>query len=169
MGETRKARRERVGRKETTRADVSNASGFLNRLRSKFAFVGTLDTDAPLDEPTLDGIQRAYQAFQEVEDVASAIQKDVRRILFARADAHDALFTVGDKEGGLFLGLPIHPKRFSLERLEPSVAWKGLVDSLVADGLLSQDEYQRRVVAFTNEQGSRRLRYLSNPLYTPLA
>lgn len=165
--ETRKAQESRIHAGAALPEDVSKAQGFANRLRSAFAWVRGIDAAAPLSETTLDGLLIVKTAVQSVITSGEAAERIVRDLIVARADASDGLFVESDTTDTLFLGLPTHPKRFSVEnRTRSAFDLQAFLGALVADGILSESESARRVAAATTYPVSRVVAYKPNPTYT---
>lgn len=164
MSETRKGRQERIAGGVALPSDVRSAFGFANRLRTAFDWVRTLSTTSPLGEETVDTLLTVHEAIQTVGDGVKGATDVVKAIVLGRADAGDALYVPDPATTTLYLGLPTHAKRFSVETVKgrTTVDHAALLDSLVADGLITASEAAVRVARFTTvAPDHRRMRFLT--------
>lgn len=162
--ETRKARMTRIASGIVVPGDTAAAFAFVNRLRSAFGRFAALDESAPVDEATLDGLLTAKEDTQLVGDGVSVAESIVKAWVIARADAGDALYTPDDTTDTVYLGLPTHAKRFSVERkVREGVDAEGLLAALVRDGFLTVVQADTYREAFTKRTPFTAVAYKSNP------
>lgn len=164
--ETRKAQEQRIHGGAALPEDVSKAIGFANRLRSAFAWARGIDPTAPLNEVALDGLLTVKAAVQSVITSGDAAERVIRDLVVARADAGDGLFVASDTTSTVFLGLPTHPKRFSVEdKTRKAFDLQAFLGALVADGVLTEAQAAARVAAATTYPVSRAVAFKSNPTF----
>ena len=164
--ETRKAQEARIKGGIVLPDDVRVAQGFVNRLRSAFSWVRGISASEALDETTLDGLLIVKSAVQSVVSSGRAAEGNIRDLVLSRAAAGDALFERSATSDTVFLGLPTHEKRFSVaQHDQTSFDQKGFIASLVADGLLTQDEADDRVAQFTTMVIVPKVIYKPNPAF----
>lgn len=164
MSETRKGRTGRIAGGIALPSDVRAAFGFANRLRSAFDWVRTLPVGEPLGEATVDTLLTVHETIQTVGDGVKGATDVVKAIVLGRADAGDALYVPDPTTTTLYLGMPTHDKRFSVEWVKgrTSVDHAALLESLVADGLISRTEAAARLARFTvTAPDHRRMRFLT--------
>ena len=162
--ETRKDQKARIAGGTTLPSDVSDAFGFVNRLRSAFDWVRTISATEPLTETTVDGLLVVKASVQSVVTSGEAAEKVLRNLVVARADAGDDLFVESDTTDTVFLGLPTHAKRFSVEnRTRTAFDLDRFVDGLVADGRITRAEADARIAAATDHPTSRVVAFKPNP------
>ena len=115
---------------------------------------------------TLNGLLIVKSAVQGVASAGRAAESNIRDLVLARAAAGDALFETSATSDTLFLGLPTHEKRFSVEQHgSSSFDQTAFIASLVEDGLMTQDEADERVARFTTMAIVPKVIYKPNPAF----
>lgn len=164
--ESRKDRMARIASGIANPNDASSGMAFVNRLRSAFTWFASLDEDAPITEPVLDALLTAKEATQVVEDGCEVAEKLVKAYAIARAKAGDSLFVPDASTTTVYLGLPTHPKRLTVEsKSRDTIDTVEMLAAMVRDGLLTVATAEAYRTAFTKSTPFHAVAFKDNPTY----
>lgn len=159
--ETRKARMLRIASGMATPDDVSAGMAFVNRLRSAFTWLASLDEGQPLTEPLLDTLLTVKEDTQVAADGCKVAEDLSRAYIIARAEAGDGLFVPDGITSTVYLGLPTHDKKVSVESsVRVTVDSTGMLAAMVRDGLLTEAVAEAYRVAFSTVKPTKSVRFI---------